>query len=1137
MVAKSKNQRNFSEYLVKIIIFAIIYFIVARLGLSLATISINVSPVWPATGLAFGMLLLEGVDYWPSIFLGAFSINLLMGGHLVAALFIALGNSVQSIVGFYILKYFFYQNRKFGSHYRTMGIFSASIIGALTSSFIGTTALVTTGEAQVQLFQSIWLTWFTGDALGGITFLPLILSFSRKFSSDYTRKNPSLISMGALLVCGMFLSWLLFIRQEGSPYLFFIFPYLFWSVAVGGERGAAISTIFISLFGIFAVKMGYGLFIHGDINSNLINLQLFLASVAISSLMMTDFKRNTSLKQPAIVLLSSWGLAGLLFLGFYVRSVNESNKQFTEIVESVAPILEDRINLYFAALKSGTGLFAASDDVDRGEWKNFLELGQFKLPGSDGIGVIFNVPKKNLSQFIKATQADKAADFSYELYPNLSPKEIAQAKSRDTAYIITYIEPQDKNKEKIGVDISSEENRRIAAELARDTGGATVSNLVTIFRDPQKRPAFIIYYPFYKRGPAPKNREERRERIQGWIFAPIVTDLFFKSVFSLGSFKGLSYSVFENDNDKNFLLSSSVDFENLPSEHELVRNFKIANRVFHCHFKRSKDFYSTQDKLSSWVGAIASIISLLIGTFIVSLQIVKTKALELAEKKTKDLRASEELWKFALEGAGDSVWDWDILTNKIYFSKQSESILGYHANELNGDIEEWRKKIHPEDLNRVMTDMTSTLQANTNYVSEYRIRCNEGNYKWILSRGMIVARDTMGKPLRMVGTISDITPWKETEFEIDRQRSKLHSIFEGSSDALILLSSKGFFDCNNQTLQLFGFEKKEDFLSLTPVDISPPFQPDGMDSKIKSSLEIQKAFDQGINHFEWIIKRKNGETVPVEILLTAFSYDESRVLQACVRDISERKKIENALYTQREKLMAASKMSSLGEMAGGIAHEINNPLAIIIGKINQLQRRISNQEINDFNQCNQDLAIIENTAKRISSIIKGLSSFSRNAENDQMDNVSVANLIQETLELSKERFRYLSIDLKSNFNCDENTYIFGRTSQLLQVLINLLNNSCDAIEHLQKRWVEIDVSTTDSICTISVTDSGPGIPPHILEKLMTPFFTTKEVGKGTGLGLSISRNIIEEHGGKLYYDTMSSHTRFVIELPIKGNKE
>ena len=229
-------------------------------------------------------------------------------------------------------------------------------------------------------------------------------------------------------------------------------------------------------------------------------------------------------------------------------------------------------------------------------------------------------------------------------------------------------------------------------------------------------------------------------------------------------------------------------------------------------------------------------------------------------------------------------------------------------------------------------------------------------------------------------------------------------------------------------------------------------------------------------------------------------------------------------------------MSSLGEMAGGIAHEINSPLAIIVGKTTQLRRRLINTSKNSDAKINEDLNLIENTAKRIGLIIKGLSAFSRNAENDSKADVLVQALIQDTLELSKERFKFNSIALKFDITNCQQLYVKGRASELLQVLINLLNNAFDAVENLSIKWVNITIESSTDKCKIMITDSGLGIPATIIEKIMTPFFTTKSVSRGTGLGLSISKSIIEDHKGKLYYDATSENTRFVIELPIANGE-
>lgn len=231
----------------------------------------------------------------------------------------------------------------------------------------------------------------------------------------------------------------------------------------------------------------------------------------------------------------------------------------------------------------------------------------------------------------------------------------------------------------------------------------------------------------------------------------------------------------------------------------------------------------------------------------------------------------------------------------------------------------------------------------------------------------------------------------------------------------------------------------------------------------------------------------------------------------------------------QEKLFETSKMSSLGEMASGIGHEINNPLAIIIGKASLLRKHA---EKNAFDQTTfkDNLSKIEQTANRIAKIIKGLKSYSRNSEADPMEQIAVASLIEESLELCRTRFKNKSIELRVNVNTTQN--LECRAAQISQIIVNLLGNAHDAVEKLSVKWVQLDVVNTTKTLIISVTDSGCGIPAEIATKLMQPFFTTKGVGKGTGLGLSISKGIAETHNGTLRIDQHCKNTRFVLELPL-----
>ena len=145
------------------------------------------------------------------------------------------------------------------------------------------------------------------------------------------------------------------------------------------------------------------------------------------------------------------------------------------------------------------------------------------------------------------------------------------------------------------------------------------------------------------------------------------------------------------------------------------------------------------------------------------------------------------------------------------------------------------------------------------------------------------------------------------------------------------------------------------------------------------------------------------------------------------------------------------------------------------------------------------------------------------------------SLVADALELCSSRFHYHRVRMKVSA-IPEDLKIEARGVQIAQVLLNLLNNSFDAVEHLEDRWISIDVAETPDAVELSVTDSGKGVPAEIREKIMQPFFTTKEIGKGTGLGLSISKGIVDSHSGQFFLDAACANTRFVVRLPKRGAK-
>lgn len=237
----------------------------------------------------------------------------------------------------------------------------------------------------------------------------------------------------------------------------------------------------------------------------------------------------------------------------------------------------------------------------------------------------------------------------------------------------------------------------------------------------------------------------------------------------------------------------------------------------------------------------------------------------------------------------------------------------------------------------------------------------------------------------------------------------------------------------------------------------------------------------------------------------------------------------DSLLKEKEAHFHASKMATLGEIAAGIAHEINNPLTIIQARILTIEKQMQKKNVLDSEFAESFKKVID-TVQRITKIIKGLKFISRDANIDSPIKINIDQLFETTFDLCLEKLKMNNVNLikdSSGFDYE----IEVRETQIVQVLLNLINNSFDAVKNLPEKWIQIECLTNKDNLLIKVKDSGSGIPEDILGKIMNPFFTTKPAGQGTGLGLSISKGIIENHAGKLYYNEKSSNTEFVIEIP------
>ena len=245
-----------------------------------------------------------------------------------------------------------------------------------------------------------------------------------------------------------------------------------------------------------------------------------------------------------------------------------------------------------------------------------------------------------------------------------------------------------------------------------------------------------------------------------------------------------------------------------------------------------------------------------------------------------------------------------------------------------------------------------------------------------------------------------------------------------------------------------------------------------------------------------------------------------------------REVFERSRELEKANLAAAesARLASLGEMAGGIAHEINNPLTIISGSVNLLSKAMQEGKINE-KLLGSVVANISKTIQRMAKIVAGMRAVSRESSIDGIEPIKLKELLTDFLFLCSEKFKYIGVDIEIDLDLAEfKQLVMADRVQILQVFVNLFGNAFDAIENLDERWLKVEAEEVDNHLLVKIIDSGKGIPQKIQDKMFNPFYTSKPVGKGTGLGLSISKKIMNKFGGDLYIDNSCKNTCFVVKL-------
>lgn len=488
-------------------------------------------------------------------------------------------------------------------------------------------------------------------------------------------------------------------------------------------------------------------------------------------------------------------------------------------------------------------------------------------------------------------------------------------------------------------------------------------------------------------------------------------------------------------------------------------------------------------------------------------------------KKLDDLRDAKTSLDLALEGAQAGKWDWDIPSNRVILNKTWYTKLGYQNNELPQNLDTFISVLHPDDRERTFEALDKHLQGKTAYYEcQLRLIKKNGDIQWCIDRGCVTKRATDGSPISMIGVSVNITSLVQLEQSLIRSQKQLEAMIRS------LPTSVAMFDKSFQYIA-YSSRWKEDWDKFSPVEIGAALGSASLEALSKWHENMKRALQgETIGQDEEYVLVAPDVHLWLRWIVQPWMHADGKIGGVIImaENITHRKEAEM-------RISQSSKLTALGEMAGGIAHEINNPLSIIKGYIDLLKRHSSRQSLKEEILI-QYIDKMDQTVGRISRIVSGMRRFSRESSLDEKVPYSLNKIIDETLDICLERINNNGTALTVDYFPND-AIVSCRPVEISQVILNLINNSFQAINFDPHPWIKIHCQEFANFYQIKIADSGPGIPNNIRQKLFQPFFTTKDIGVGTGLGLSISRGIVEEHQGQMNYLDDAPNTTFVIQLP------
>jgi PAS domain S-box-containing protein len=516
-----------------------------------------------------------------------------------------------------------------------------------------------------------------------------------------------------------------------------------------------------------------------------------------------------------------------------------------------------------------------------------------------------------------------------------------------------------------------------------------------------------------------------------------------------------------------------------------------------------------------------------------SYYVIHTLKTALAES-TREIRARQEIEKvlideqeklnLALDAANMGTWSWDIRTGSVKWSEKIEALFGMQRGDFDGQYSTYLSIIHPEDLPHLQSKIQRALEEKDfAYFVEHRIRLPNGDIRWLEGRGNVY-RNSAGQPVRMAGTVVDITDRKHSEEALRQTEEKYRDIVENSAYGIFQSTPEGKYRSVNSALaRIYGYDTTEEFMRAISTIAKDVY----VDSSERERFVQVLEKDGVINGFEARNRKKDGSIIWVSSNARVVRDHAGKVsyYEGTVEDITHRKESE----AEREHLLGelGAKNAELERFVYTVSHDLKSPLVTIVGFLGYLE---DDFQTGNIEALHKDMERIYRAAFKMQDLLKDLLDLSRIGRMmNESELISFNALVDEALELTEGRLheRGVQMDVESNM-----PQVYGDSKRLLELVQNLIDNAAKYMGDQPQPRIEIGTEGFENGKPIFfVRDNGIGIAPEHHERIFGLFNKLDPNVEGTGIGLALVKRIVEYHGGRIWVESKAGKgTTFLFTL-------